>query len=223
MKNIELAKLLAVGKDGKYFFDFECPCLITFEDEEEMCTRMDSDCDRRWNQEVPSDTPIVALFERYNAETADCMPDKLKAEIKANSEFYSKRRMWLKAIEELVELLTELKGAGNPFESEDVVNYTPNTWDEEADVYNVLDQIVIQNGKEELVAKIRREKMERQCVRRKEESVILSGGVVKCESKEDMLEKHAVFAKDGIGTGFCYERDGQEGFWLISRQEVGCL
>ncbi len=151
----------------------------------------------------------------------DCMPDKLKAEIKANSEFYSKRRMWLKAIEELVELLTELKGAGNPFKNEDMVNYTPNTWDEAADVYNVLDQIVIQNGKEELVAKIRRKKMERQCVRRKEESVILSGGVVKCESKEDMLEKHAVFAKDGIGTEFCYEQDGQEGFWLISRQEVG--
>lgn len=76
-------------------------------------------CDECWNQEVPSDTHIVALFECYNAETADYMPDKLNAEIKANSEFYSKRRMWLKAIEELVELLTELKGAGNPFESEE--------------------------------------------------------------------------------------------------------
>ena len=33
-------------------------------------------CDECWNQEVPSDTHIVALFECYNAETADYMPDK---------------------------------------------------------------------------------------------------------------------------------------------------
>ncbi len=220
MKYTDLAKLLT-NKNLDDVIRWQCPYQMILEDEQDFCTDCDMACDECWNQEVPSDAPIVALFERYNAETADCMPDKLKAEIKANSEFYSKRRMWLKAIEELVELLTELKGAGNPFESEDMVNYTPNTWDEAADVYNVLDQIVIQNGKEELVAKIRREKMERQCVRRKEESVILSGGAVKCEDKEDMLEKHAVFAKDGIGTEFCYERDGQEGFWLVSMQEVG--
>lgn len=216
MKYLDLAKLLT-NKNLDDAIRWNCPYQMILED---FCTECDMACDECWNKEVPSELPIVALFERYNAETADCMPDKLKSEIKANSEFYSKRRMWLKAIEELVELLVELKGAGNPFESEDMVNYTPNTWDEAADVYNVLDQIVIQNGKEELVAKIRREKMERQCVRRKEESVILSGGAVKCEDKEDMLEKHAVFAKDGIDTEFCYEQDGQEGLWLVSMKEV---
>ena len=219
MKYLDLAKLLT-NKNLDDAIRWNCPYQMILEDEQDFCTECDMACDECWNKEVPSELPIVALFERYNAETADCMPDKLKSEIKANSEFYSKRRMWLKAIEELVELLTELKGAGNPFESEDMMNYTPNTWSEAADVYNVLDQIVIQNGKEELVAKIRRKKMERQCVRRKEESVILSGGVVKCESKEDMLEKHAVFAKDGIGTEFCYEQDGQEGFWLVPTKEV---
>lgn len=219
MKYLDLAKLLA-NKNLDDAIRWNCPYQMILED---FCTECDMACDECWNKEVPSELQIMALFEHCNSDVANCMPDKLKAEIKANSEFYSKRRMWLKAIEELVELLTELKGAGNPFKNEDMVNYTPNTWDEAADVYNVLDQIVIQNGKEELVAKIRRKKMERQCVRRKEESVILSGGAVKCEGKEDMLEKHAAFAKDGIGTEFCYDQDGQEGFWLVSRQEVGCL
>ena len=219
MKYTDLAKLLT-NKNLDDVIRWQCPYQMILEDEQDFCTDCDMACEECWNKEVSSDLPIVALFERYNAEAADCMPDKLKAEIKTNSEFYSKRRMWLKAIEELVELLIELKCAGNPFESEDMINYTSNTWSEAADVYNVLDQIVIQNGKEELVARIRREKIDRQCVRRKEESVILSGGFVKCEDKEDMLNKHAVFAKDGIGVGFCYELNGEKGFWLVPMQEV---
>lgn len=44
------------------------------------------------------------------------------------------------------------------------------------------------------------------------------GGGEKVEYIE--LEKHATFAKDGIGTEFCYERDRQERFWLVSRQDI---
>lgn len=58
--------------------------------------------------------------------------------IRTLSVHYSKRSQLLKAKEELRELLDELEKAPNPFDFEDLVFLTDNTWSEVADSYIVF-------------------------------------------------------------------------------------
>lgn len=60
--------------------------------------------------------------------------------IRTLSVHYSKRSQLLKAKEELRELLDELEKAPNPFDFEDLVFLTDNTWSEVADVFIMLMQ-----------------------------------------------------------------------------------
>lgn len=64
--------------------------------------------------------------------------------IRTLSVHYSKRSQLLKAKEELRELLDELEKAPNPFDFEDLVFLTDNTWSEVADVFIMLMQLIMQ-------------------------------------------------------------------------------
>ena len=66
--------------------------------------------------------------------------------IREISEYYSKKNQWQKAIEEVQELLDELKKAGNPLSDEDIVCLTGNTWSEFADVLVIMSQLAMQHG-----------------------------------------------------------------------------
>ena len=82
--------------------------------------------------------------------------------IREISEHYSKRNQWQKAIEEVQELLDELKKAGNPLGDEDIVCLTGNTWSEYADVLVIMSQLAKQHGMTKEVQKQLEFKVDRQ-------------------------------------------------------------
>lgn len=43
---------------------------------------------------------------------------------------------------------------------------------------------------------------------------IKTGDTIKCRDEDDMLEIMEELAKEGIETGFLYEKDGEHGLWL---------
>lgn len=82
--------------------------------------------------------------------------------IREISEHYSKKNQWQKAIEEVQELLDELKRAGNPLSDEDIVCLTGNTWSEYADVLNIMSQLAMQHGMTKEVKRQLEYKVDRQ-------------------------------------------------------------
>lgn len=41
------------------------------------------------------------------------------------------------------------------------------------------------------------------------------GDTIKCADKEDLLNTHNDLALNGVYTDFLYEKDGEQGLWLI--------
>lgn len=41
------------------------------------------------------------------------------------------------------------------------------------------------------------------------------GDTIKCFDTADMVDYYKVLAVGGIETDFCYEKDGEKGFWLV--------
>lgn len=41
------------------------------------------------------------------------------------------------------------------------------------------------------------------------------GDTIKCHDKEDMVDLMTELAKENITTEFMYEKDGEEGLWLV--------
>ena len=41
------------------------------------------------------------------------------------------------------------------------------------------------------------------------------GDTIKCADKEDCVNTMVNLAKEGIETDFLYEKDGEEGLWLV--------
>ena len=41
------------------------------------------------------------------------------------------------------------------------------------------------------------------------------GDTIKCADKEDLLNAHNDLALNGVYTDFLYEKDGEQGLWLI--------
>ena len=41
------------------------------------------------------------------------------------------------------------------------------------------------------------------------------GDTIKCNSKEEMVSMSEALASENIITDFLYEKDGEEGFWLV--------
>lgn len=91
--------------------------------------------------------------------------------IRTLSVHYSKRSQLLKAKEELRELLDELEKAPNPFDFEDLVFLTDNTWSEVADVFIMLMQLIMQHESAEKVSNEINYKLHRQFDRISKENI----------------------------------------------------
>ena len=81
------------------------------------------------------------------------------------------RSQLLKAKEELRELLDELEKAPNPFDFEDLVFLTDNTWSEVADVFIMLMQLIMQHESAEKVSDEINYKLHRQFDRISKENI----------------------------------------------------
>lgn len=111
--------------------------------ENEPCADLDEFIYEFWNK--------VTEYIVDRLETMEYRPNNRKEnfeKIKTIAEHYSKKKQWLKTLEELEELTDELDGAGNPFGLEDIVNLPGNTWSECADVFIMIMQLTIQHNKE---------------------------------------------------------------------------
>ncbi len=91
--------------------------------------------------------------------------------IRTLSVYYSKRSQLSKAKEELRELLEELEEAPNPFDFEDLVFLTDNTWSEVADVFIMLMQLIMQHESAEKVSEEINYKLNRQFNRISKENI----------------------------------------------------
>lgn len=91
--------------------------------------------------------------------------------IRTLSVYYSKRSQLSKAKEELRELLDELEKAPNPFDFEDLVFITDNTWSEVADVFIMLMQLIMQHESAEKVSEEINYKLNRQFNRISKENI----------------------------------------------------
>ena len=89
--------------------------------------------------------------------------------IRTLSVYYSKRSQLSKAKEELRELLEELEEAPNPFDFEDLVFLTDNTWSEVADVFIML--LIMQHESAEKVSEEINYKLNRQFNRISKENI----------------------------------------------------
>ena len=41
------------------------------------------------------------------------------------------------------------------------------------------------------------------------------GNTIKCHDKDDMFNTFMELQKEGVDTDFLYEKDGEEGLWLV--------
>lgn len=112
---------------------------------------------------------MLTLAAALLKELYEINKDLPKAEIRFLATHYSKKSQWEKSIEEVEELLRELYMAANPFEADDMVYLSPNTWSEVADVIIMCAQLAMQHGKEAEVRKQIEYKLDRQIKRIEEE------------------------------------------------------
>lgn len=112
---------------------------------------------------------IIALVALLLKELHETDKELLEAEIRFLATHYSQKSQWEKSIEEVEELLRELYMAANPFEADDMVYLSPNTWSEVADVIIMCAQLAMQHGKETEVRKQIEYKLDRQLNRIEEE------------------------------------------------------
>ena len=91
--------------------------------------------------------------------------------IRTLSVYYSKRSQLSKAKKELRELLDELEKVPNPFDYEDLVFLTDNTWSEVADVFIMLMQLIMQHESAEKVSEEINYKLNRQFDRISKENI----------------------------------------------------
>lgn len=112
---------------------------------------------------------IIALVALLLKELHETDKELLEAEIRFLATHYSQKSQWEKSIEEVEELLRELYMAANPFETDDMVYLSPNTWSEVADVIIMCAQLAMQHGKETEVRKQIEYKLDRQLNRIEEE------------------------------------------------------
>ena len=49
----------------------------------------------------------------------------------------------------------------------------------------------------------------------KGDRMLKAGDTIKCADKEDLLNAHNDLALNGVYTDFLYEKDGEQGLWLI--------
>ena len=108
--------------------------------------------------------------------------------IREISEHYSKKNQWQKAIEEVQELLDELKKAGNPLGDEDIVCLTGNTWSEYADVLVIMSQLAMQHSMTKEVQKQLEFKVDRQLQRIEAEKngEIIVGDIVQFKERPEL-------------------------------------
>lgn len=112
---------------------------------------------------------IIALVALLLKELHETDKELLESEIRFLATHYSQKSQWEKSIEEVEELLRELYMAANPFEADDMVYLSPNTWSEVADVIIMCAQLAMQHGKEAEVRKQIEYKLDRQLNRIEEE------------------------------------------------------
>lgn len=47
------------------------------------------------------------------------------------------------------------------------------------------------------------------------------GDTIKCHDEEDLLNTHNELALNGVYTDFMYEKDGEQGLWLVVEKVGG--
>lgn len=53
------------------------------------------------------------------------------------------------------------------------------------------------------------------------ENLLAVGDTIQCHDAEEMIQLMTVLEKEGFQTEFLYEKDGQEGLWLLIEKVEG--
>lgn len=140
--------------------------------------------------------------------------------IRKISEHYSKKNQWQKAIEEVQELLDELKKANNPLGYEDVVSLTGNTWSECADVIVMIAQLAMQHGMTDKVHSEIGYKVARQLDRIEAEKSgeIIVGDIVQFKERPEL--KFVVSEVSGFGNSCLHGIGISGGQYTFVRAEI---